>query len=473
MSEEAASVPGSVDAGGAGAAGAAAESPTSQGGPGRATLPRHGTPPDEVLRRLGALRQRDAKWHEGRVFSLVYHAGDEHTELLKQAYGLFLSENALNPMAFPSLAQMENEVVSMAAGLLSGDAEACGTLTSGGSESLLMACKTYRDRARAERPAVTQPEMIVPATVHPALMKAAHYLCVKPVVAPVGPDFRVDVAAVRERITPNTIFLVGSAPPYPHGVIDPIEELGALAQAHGLGLHVDACVGGFMLPFVERLGYKVPRFDFRVPGVTSISADVHKYGYAAKGVSTILYRNKELRKHQFFAYTDWPGGLFVSTTMQGTRPGGAIAAAWACLNALGEDGYLRLCRGVMETSRALITGIAAIPGLRVLGEPAMSVFAFTADGVDLFAIADGMEARGWHMDRQQLPSSIHMMITPAHAAIVEPYLRDLREVTLYVAAHPELSAEGNAAMYGMLAQVPERAMVRDFIVQLFDNMYRG
>lgn len=442
-------------------------------GSGRVALPKHGAPHDEVLRRLGELRQRDARWHDGRVFSLVYHAGDAHTELLKQAYGMYLSENALNPMAFPSLKQMENEVVSMVAHLLNGGADACGTLTSGGSESLLMACKTYRDKARAERPEITRPEMIVPQSVHPALLKAAHYLGVTPVVAPLGPDFRVDVAAVRERITPNTIFLVGSAPPYPHGVIDPIEELAELAQSHGLGLHVDACVGGFMLPFVERLGYKVPRFDFRVPGVTSMSADLHKYGYAAKGASTILYRTPELRKFQFFAYTDWPGGLFVSTTMQGTRPGGGIAAAWACLNALGEDGYLRLATGVMQTARTMIEGISAIPGLRVLGEPSMSVFAFTSDGPNLFAIADGMEARGWHMDRQQLPTSIHMLTTPAHEPIVTDYLRDLREVTAYVAAHPELGSEGNAAMYGMLAQVPERMMVRDFIVQLFDNMYRG
>jgi sphinganine-1-phosphate aldolase len=255
--------------------------------------------------------------------------------------------------------------------------------------------------------------------------------------------------------------------------VDPIAELGALAQERGLGLHVDACVGGFMLPFVEKLGYPVPPFDFRVPGVTSMSADLHKYGYAAKGVSTILYRTSELRRFQFFAYTEWPGGLFVSTTMQGTRPGGGVAAAWACLNALGEDGYLKLTAQVMRTARALIDGVRAIPGLRVLGEPAMSILAFTADGASLYAIADGMEARGWCMDRQQLPSSIHLTVTPAHAEVVDAYLRDLREVVAHVQAHPELEAEGNAAMYGMLAQVPERAQVKDFIVQLFDNMYRG
>lgn len=442
-------------------------------GTGRVKLPAQGAPREEVLRRLRELKERDAKWRDGRVFSLVYHVGDEHAELLKEAYGMFLSENALNPMAFPSLKRMENEIVSMAAQLLHGGEGACGTLTSGGSESLLMACKTYRDRARAERPEVTQPEMVVPATVHPALIKASHYLGVLPVVAPLGADLRVDVEAVRRLITPNTIFLVGSAPQYPHGVVDPIAELGALAQERGLGLHVDACVGGFMLPFVERLGYPVPPFDFRVPGVTSISADLHKYGYAAKGVSTIIYRTAELRRFQFFAYTEWPGGLFVSTTMQGTRPGGGVAAAWACLNALGEDGYLRLADQVMKTSRVLIEGVRAIPGLRVLGEPAMSILAFTSDGPSLYAIADGMEARGWHMDRQQLPSSIHLTVTPSHAAAADTYLRDLREVTAHVTAHPELEAEGNAAMYGMLAQVPERAQVRDFIVQLFDNLYRG
>jgi len=291
-------------------------------------------------------------------------------------------------------------------------------------------------------------------------------------MAPVGPDFRVEVEAVERLINENTIFLLGSAPSYPQGVVDPIQGLGELAQARGLGLHVDACLGGFLLPFLPKLGYPIPQFDFRVKGVTSISADLHKYGFAAKGASTILYRDEALRQHQFFAHTDWPGGLFASTTMLGTRPGGAIAAAWAALHTLGEEGYLRMAKGIMQTTRALQEGIGRIADLRILGRPDMSVFAFTAEKTNLLAVADAMELRGWHIDRQQHPSSIHLMITPAHQDIVPAYLHDLQECTSYVSAHPELATQGSAAMYGMLAQIPEGGMVRELILQHLGGMYR-
>lgn len=438
----------------------------------RPRLPTASTPPDEVLLRLRERREKDAQWHKGRTFSLVYHAGDAHTELLQQAYRLYFAENALNPMAFPSLLQMENEVVAMTAGLLGGDDAVAGTMTSGGSESLLMAVKTYRDKARAERPELGQPEMVLPISAHPALLKAAHYLGVRPVLCPVGEDFRVDLAAVERALTDRTICIVGSAPSYPQGVVDPIERLGELALARGIGLHVDACLGGFMLPFLSKLGHAVPPFDFRVPGVTSISADLHKYGFAAKGASTILYRSEALRRHQFFAHTDWPGGLFASTTMLGTRPGGAIAAAWAALTALGEEGYLRMAAGIMQTTRALQEGISRIADLRILGRPVMSVFAFAAERTNLMAVADAMELRGWHIDRQLAPSSIHLMLTPAHAGIVAPYLHDLKECTEHVAAHPEIATQGSAAMYGMLAQIPDGGMVRELILQHIGGLYR-
>jgi glutamate/tyrosine decarboxylase-like PLP-dependent enzyme len=438
----------------------------------RVRLPEHSTPEDQVLARLRELRKGDASWRQGRTFSLVYHAGDAHTAMLKEAYGLYFAENALSPMAFPSLRQMENEVVAMTAGLLGGDAGVAGTMTSGGSESLLLAVKTYRDQARAERPAITEPEMILPITAHPALRKAAHYLGVRPVLVPVDAEFRVDVEAVRRALTARTILIVGSAPAYPQGVMDPIEPLSELARAHGIGLHVDACLGGFLLPFLRQLGEPIPPFDFRLPGVTSISADLHKYGFAAKGASTILYRSEALRRNQFFACTDWPGGLFASTTMLGTRPGGAIAAAWAALMALGVQGYLQMAAGILKTTRALQEGIGRIADLRVLGRPQMSVFAFTAERTNLLAVADAMELRGWHIDRQQGPDAIHLMITPAHEAIVQPYLTDLAECVAYVAAHPELAAQGNAAMYGMLAQIPDRGMAHDLVLQHMGGLYR-
>lgn len=440
---------------------------------GRRRIPDEGKSPDEILAALREMGSGDAKWREGRTFSLVYHAGDEHTALLKSAYELYFAENALNPMAFGSLKRMENEVVGMALDLLGAPPGGAGSMTSGGTESILMAVKTYRDRMRALHPEVTQPELVVPSTAHPAFHKAAHYLSVKAVPVPVGQDFRADVAAMREAISDNTIALVGSAPAYPQGVIDPIEELAALAASRGLPMHVDACVGGYLLPFVRELGYPVPAFDFRVPGVTSISADLHKYGFAAKGASTILYSDRALRKYQAYIYSDWPGGLFASMTMLGTRAGGPIAAAWASLHRMGRAGFLKTAGEVMTTTKAFMDGIRKIPGLFILGEPAMSVFAFSSNDVNLFVVADQMEARGWHCDRQQNPTSIHLMITPAHAELADKYLADLADAAAYSRAHPEAASAGTAAMYGMLANVPDPAMLREFLLDFVDGLYQG
>lgn len=435
----------------------------------RLALPADGRPKDELLARMRFLAAGDANWRDGRTWSLVYYAGDEFTDFLKQAYAMFLSENALNPMAFPSLKRFEAEVVAMTAGLLGGDGAVVGNMTSGGSESLLMTVKTARDRARALHPDITAPEMVLPASAHPALLKAAHYFGLTPVRTEVGADFRAGVKATRRAITDNTVLLVGSAPSYPHGVIDPIPEMAALAAERGICFHVDSCLGGFLLPFARRLGYPVPDFDFSVPGVTSISADIHKYGFAAKGASVILYRDADIRKHQYFTCADWSGGLYASPTMTGTRPGGAIAAAWAAMNHLGEEGYLRLAGATMRTARALIDGINATPGLHVLGRPDMSVFAFASDTLDVYLVADLMEVKGWHLERQQLPASLHLMVTPAHAKVVEPFLADLREAATKVASGEAAGTPGMAAMYGAIAAAPERGFVNDFLVSVLDE----
>jgi glutamate/tyrosine decarboxylase-like PLP-dependent enzyme len=440
---------------------------------GRRRIPDEGSRPEEILAALREMGAGDAKWREGRTFSLVYHAGDEHTALLKSAAELYFAENALNPMAFGSLKRMENEVVGMALDLLGAPEGAAGSMTSGGTESILMALKTYRDRARALRPEVSQPEVVLPSTAHPAFHKAAHYLSVKAVPVPVARDYRADVIAMREAISDNTIALVGSAPAYPQGVVDPIEEIADLAASRGLPMHVDACVGGYLLPFVRELGYPVPAFDFRVPGVTSISADLHKYGYAAKGASTILYRDRALRKYQAFVYPDWPGGVFVSMSMLGTRAGGPIAAAWASLMKMGRSGFLKTAGEVMKTAQAFMEGIQRIPGLFIVGQPAMSVFAFASSEVNLYVVADQMEARGWHCDRQQGPTAIHLMITPAHADLADRYLADLADAVEYARAHPEAAGAGTAAMYGMLANAPDPAMLREFLVDFVDGIYRG
>lgn len=301
------------------------------------TLPKTGTDRKKVLSKLEENRAGDSKWHEGRTFSLVYHESDEHTEFLKKAYTTYFHENGLNPGAFPSIRKYEAEVVSMAAHLLGGGEKAAGSMTSGGSESVMMAVKAHRDWAFSTK-GIREPEMIFAVTAHPAFDKAAHYFGVKPVKVPVDSNQRMELSAVKSALTPNTILIVGSAPQYPHGVMDPILDLASLAKANGVGMHVDACVGGFMLPFLRKLGRDIPPFDFNVDGVASISADLHKYGFTAKGASVILFRDKELRRFQFFISKDWPGGLFASPSVTGTRPAGSIAAAWATLNALGEEG---------------------------------------------------------------------------------------------------------------------------------------
>lgn len=434
-------------------------------------LPPRGMPKEEVLKKMSAMRAHDANWKDGRTFSLVYYAGEAAASLLKEAYAMFFSENGLSPLAFPSLRRFENEVVAMTASLLGGGSEVVGSMTSGGTESILLAVKTARDKARKERPQVTSPEMILPVTAHPAFEKAARYFDVKPVRIPVDKDFRTDVEAARAAITDKTILLVGSAPAYPHGVIDPIRELAAIAKEKNICFHVDACLGGFLLPFIRKLGYPVPDFDFSVPGVTSISADVHKYGYAAKGASVILYRDKHIRKYQFTVVTDWQGGVYASPTIPGTRPGGAIAAAWAILNYFGEEGYLCLAEKAMKTTRALIDGINSIPGLYVLGRPHMSVFAFTSDTVNVYALGSAMQARGWHLDALQLPPCLHIMVTAAHENIVDTFLADLREAVRETRESKTEIPAGAAALYGMLGTIENRQMADELVLELLDNVY--
>ncbi len=283
-----------------------------------------------------------------------------------------------------------------------------------------MAMKTAREWGKARDAKNATPEVIVPTTAHPAFEKAAHYFGMRTVHVPVGPDHRADLKATQRAITKRTVMIVGSAPSYPQGVMDPIEGLAAIARQHKLLCHVDACVGGMMLPFVRAAGYPVPPFDFSVPGVTSMSVDLHKYGYAAKGASLVLYRNPKLRRHQHFASTDWPGGIYASPTMTGTRPGGAIAAAWAILNRLGHDGYTRLAAEVMQTVTKLRDGINATEGLSVLGAPVMSVLAIASAMLNIYEIGDQMTARGWHLDRQQNPASLHLTINHAHVASRRP-----------------------------------------------------
>ncbi|MGV3525386.1 MAG: pyridoxal phosphate-dependent decarboxylase family protein [Candidatus Sericytochromatia bacterium] len=474
-------------------------------------FPQQGRSKDSLLQEMKALKEKDMNWQDGRIFSLVFSAGDEVLELLKEAHALFMSENGLNPGAFPSLRKFETEVLAMAAELLHGDAEVVGNMTSGGTESILMAVKTAREQALSLRPEIKNPEIVLPVTAHPAFDKACHYFGLSAVHIPVKADFRADLEAYRRAIGPNTVLCVGSAPSYPQGVVDPIAEMAAIAQEKGLLFHVDACVGGFMLPFVRKLGYAVPDFDFAVPGVTSISADLHKYAYAAKGASVVLYRNAALRRHQFFVYTDWPGGIYPSPTMVGTRPGGSIAAAWAVMKHLGEEGYLRIAREVMNTTRHMIDVIRAMDDLTVLSHPEMSIFAIGSDSLDIYAVGDEMSVLGWHMDRQQSPPSLHVTVNFAHVQSQDRFLQDLEQAVAkarklswnkvsskfsvglvkglskvlpeklfsrLVTASNSSGPKGGqvpkrtAAMYGMIGSLPNRGDVEEMVLDFMDQTYR-
>ena len=437
------------------------------------SIPEDGRNKGDVLKEMISFRKDDADFRSAKTWSLVYYLNDEHTEFLKQAYGTYFSENGLNPMAFKSLKRFESEVVRMTANMLHGDGDVVGTITSGGTESCMLSVKTYRDRAREKKPWILRPNMVVPESVHVAFEKAAEYFDVKVLRAPLGKDYRVNVKAVKRLVNHNTIMIVGSAPAYPHGVVDDIEALGRIAQKKHIPLHVDSCLGGFMLPFVEKLGYRVPVFDFRVPGVTSMSADVHKYGFAAKGASTVLYRNIDYLKNQFFIFENWPGGIFISPALLGTRPGGAIAAAWAAMQAIGINGYTEQARQAMDVTKKLIDGVNAIEPLRVIGKPHMTVFAYesTSPDINIYAVGDRMEERGWHIDRQQKPESLHAMVTPKHAAIADQYLEDLRASVQEVRANPELANTGGAAMYGMIAHIPMRGMIKKQVLNMMMDMY--
>ena len=439
----------------------------------KVVIPDNGILEKDLMKEMEEIRQDDTNWREGKVWSLVYHATDKHTEMLKKAYTMFFSKNALSPMAFPSLRKFETEVISMAVDLFNGDKRCCGSMTSGGTESILMAIKTYRDWARDKFPHIKKPEMVLPSSAHPAFDKGADYFGVKAVRVPVNEKtHRADVKAMEKALSDNTILMVASACDFPRGVVDPISELAPIAQSRGIGMHVDACLGGFMLPFVKKLGYEVPDFDFTVPGVSSISADVHKYGYSAKGASTILYRKERVWKYQFSVYTDWSGGIYISPSMRGTRPGGAIAAAWAAMRSLGIDGYSNLAKIVMDASKKLIKGIDDISELYIISKPVMSVFSFTSDIIDIYNLGDVMDKKGWHLDRIQFPNALHMMVNPHHAEIVETFLKDLRESVKDVLENPRSSSDGDAAIYGMVASLPDRGKVKDYIVNFLKSQYK-
>jgi glutamate/tyrosine decarboxylase-like PLP-dependent enzyme len=415
-----------------------------------ARLPDHGSSAEDVLATMAGLRADDRDWRGGRVFSLVYSAGESVHRLLEQAATLYSAENALNTEVFPSLGRMQQDIVDIALGLLGADrlpgddpSQARGFLTSGGTESLLQATKTARDWGRAER-GIERPNMVLATSAHAAFEKAAHYFDVESRRVPVRADFAADVDAMASAVDDATVLVVASAPSYPQGIVDPVADLAAMASSRGVLCHVDACLGGFLLPFLARLGHLTKAWDLAVPGVTSISADLHKYGYASKGISVIAYRDRALARRQPFVTTNWLGGLYGSPSMAGTRPAGPIASGWAVLHHLGEDGYLRLADDAFRAATAIKDAILATPGLDLRGAPDATVFAFGGDledgRIDSFALGDALADRGgWFFDRQHHPDSLHATVQAGHRAVVDDLCADLT-----AAAH-ELIGSGRRA----------------------------
>ncbi len=419
-------------------------------------IPGKGVDRAELFAQMDAYRTGDMDWREGRTFGYVYDAGEEAKAISREAYMAFLGENALDPTVYPSVMRFENELVAMAAHHVGGDADVVGSFTSGGTESILLAVKAARDRARKLHPEIARPNLVMPDTAHAAFHKAGHYLGVDVVTVPADPTtFEADVEAMAAAVTPDTILLVGSAPSYAHGVIDPIEALGQLAAGRDLLLHVDACIGGFLLPWFSKLGESVPAFGFDVPGVTSVSMDLHKYAYADKGASLVLYRDADLRRHQIFSCARWPGYSVVNTTVASTKPAGPLAAAWAVMHFLGEEGYLEMARGQLEGTRKLVEYVETSADLRLLGRPQMCLAAFTSDAVNLFEVVDEMRNRGWYIQPQLTygasPANIHLSIGASNVPQMDAMLADLTDS---IEAAKKAPASGLAdAISGMFASL--------------------
>ncbi len=415
-------------------------------------------------------REEDRIADAGHVSGSIYHGGHDHYAFLTEVFRLFAHANVLQRDMYPSATKLEAEIVAMTRSMLHGDDKVVGVVTFGGTESLIDPMLAYRDWAREEK-GITAAKVIVPVTAHVALDKAAHLLGMKLVKAPLGDDWRVDVDWVRRHVDANTVALVGSAPNYAHGIVDPIADLAEIAREHEIGLHVDGCLGGFILPWGEQLGYPVPRFDFRVPGVTSISADTHKYGYALKGTSVLLYRDASLRKRQYFTNPDWPGGIYFSPGLSGSRSGGLVAATWAAMVSLGERGYLEIAARIFETAGAIRSGIDSIPELEVIGDPTFLV-AFRARELNIYHVNDHLIDRGWRLNALQLPPALHFCVTRPNTAagVADAFVRDLRDAVDY-AKRPAREQPQSGALYGLGGTAEGNEVLDMLFTAALDAMY--
>jgi len=439
-------------------------------------LPSEGRDRGAILAELREMaKEEDAYWETGRCSGTMYCGDHDHYAFMGEAFGLFAHANILQRDMFPSATKFEGEIIAMTLDLLHADAvagEAVGMVTTGGTGSILHSMLAYREHARAER-GIEAPNVVKPETAHPAFDKACHLLGIELRRVPVDPETTLPaVGAVADAIDDRTAAVIASAPNYGYGTIDPVAELSDLALERGVGLHVDGCLGGFILPWGERLGYDIPIFDFRLPGVTTISADTHKYAYGLKGTSVLAFRDRALRDGQYFFLTDWSGGKYCSPGIEGSRSGGLLAATWAGMIALGSDGYLRYARQIFETAFAMQDAVRAHAELRVIGTPTFC-FSFTSDAFDIYHVNDFMRTKGWRFNGQQYPNAIHMAVTrpQTRAGLVDEFAADLADAVRYAHEHAG-EAPKSGAIYGGIpgGPTPEAdEFIRAVMTEMMDS----
>ncbi|PSN29272.1 Sphingosine-1-phosphate lyase [Blattella germanica] len=446
----------------------------NQGNPYITTLPKKGRNHHDIVQLVDQyLSFGDYNWKGGFVSGAVYNFNPELIKLLTEVYGLASYTNPLHPDIFPGVCKMEAEVVRIAANLFHGGPDSCGTMTTGGTESILMACKAYRDYARNER-GIRNPEMVIPVTAHPAFEKGAAYFGMWVKKVPVDPDTTaVNIKAMKKAISKNTCMLVGSIPNYPYGTMDDIVAIASLGRQYNIPVHVDACLGGFVIAFMEDAGFKLPPFDFALPGVTSISADTHKYGFAPKGSSIILYSEPKFRHHQFCVSTDWPGGVYGSPTVNGSRAGGIIAACWATLMYFGLEGYVDATKKIIETTKYIEKRLRKMDGIYIFGTPATSVIAVGSNNFHIYRLSDALCKRGWNLNPLQFPPGLHLCVTYMHTidGVADRFISDVEEELELIMKNPGKPVEGKFAVYGMSHSIPDRSIVGDFTRFFLDSMY--
>ncbi|XP_012062909.1 PREDICTED: sphingosine-1-phosphate lyase [Atta cephalotes] len=437
-------------------------------------LPKNGLKNENLLNLVNQyIYLGDYDWKRGRVSGTVYRTNSELTELMGNVYAIASYTNPLHPEVFPGICKMEAEVVRIACNLFNGDKDSCGTMTSGGTESILLACKAYRDYARDVK-GIKKPEIVLPITAHAAFDKAAQYLKIKVCYVPVHPhSFTVCIQTMKKSITKNTVMLVGSTPNFPHGTMDNIEAISELGIKYGIPVHVDGCLGGFLACFMSDAGYPLPPFDFKLPGVTSISADTHKYGYAPKGSSLILYRNKKYRHYQYSITTDWPGGIYGSPTISGSRAGGIIATCWATLLYYGFDEYVESTKKIIETTRYIERKLREMDGIFIFGTPATSVIAIGSNDFHIYRLSEALSNKGWSLNPLQFPCGIHICVTHVHteAGIADQFLEDVNTELEIIMKDRNVPVKGKLAMYGMSQSIPDRSVVGEITKSFLDSMY--